>query len=52
MELLCILDVTDAETSGFGLNIFLNCQSIRISRVSASRLNKFYCNGKPYVVTN
>jgi hypothetical protein len=39
MELLCALDVTDAETSDFGLNIFLNCQSIRISRASASGLN-------------
>jgi hypothetical protein len=52
MELLCVLDVTDAETSDFGLNIFLNCQSIRISRVSASGLKKIYCNGKPYIVTN
>jgi hypothetical protein len=52
MELLCVLDVTDGETSGFGLNISLNCQSIRISRVSASRLKKLYCNGKPYIVTN
>jgi hypothetical protein len=38
-------DVIDAETSGLG-TIFHNCQSIKISGVTASGLKYFHCNNK------
>jgi hypothetical protein len=42
MQSLLTLDVTDAQTSGLG-PMFLNCQTTRISKVSAYRLKAFYC---------
>lgn len=42
VESLWILDVTDAKTSGLW-TMFLNCQSIKITKPSTDRFKTSYC---------